>query len=179
MRLRAHLQMDNHPHSGRERDQHIQTRLRLREGGGRVNTKELQLAALVQGAPCTQTDAELWFPERANSPEARLPKALCRSCPIRVECLATALADPSITDGIWGGLTASERDDIRGRQRRELLPHGTEGAIKRHRRAEQPLCEACQAARDASNERRQAKRRLDPASQRDNERRRARRERVA
>lgn len=36
-------------------------------------------------------------------------KAVCAVCPVRQECLQTAL-DLGESDGVWGGLTATERE---------------------------------------------------------------------
>ena len=49
--------------------------------------------------PC-QTDPELWFAELPADVETA--KALCRECPVRPQCLASALerAEPW---GVWGG----------------------------------------------------------------------------
>ena len=44
-------------------------------------------------------------------------KAICGTCLVRPECLATALADSSLV-GIWGGTTTRERVAIRRRLRR-------------------------------------------------------------
>jgi WhiB family redox-sensing transcriptional regulator len=57
-------------------------------------------------ALCAQTDPEVFFPERGGSPAAA--KAVCRVCPVRVSCLAFALAAGEVF-GVWGGLTARER----------------------------------------------------------------------
>ncbi|HEX2706274.1 MAG TPA: WhiB family transcriptional regulator [Candidatus Lustribacter sp.] len=58
--------------------------------------------ALLSGAdiPCRELDAELWFAERPDDVEHA--KALCRTCPVRAECLAGAL-DRSEPWGVWGG----------------------------------------------------------------------------
>jgi WhiB family redox-sensing transcriptional regulator len=50
--------------------------------------------------PCHSEDADLWFAERP----AQLDRAqrLCRGCPIRRECLETAL-DRREPWGVWGG----------------------------------------------------------------------------
>jgi WhiB family transcriptional regulator, redox-sensing transcriptional regulator len=50
--------------------------------------------------PCREYDAQLWF---AESPaDVEFAKTLCGACPVRVECLASALgrAEPW---GVWGG----------------------------------------------------------------------------
>ena len=65
------------------------------------------LDALVQSAetdaeslPCRSNDPELFF---AESPaDVELAKALCRTCPVRIECLAAAL-ERREPWGVWGG----------------------------------------------------------------------------
>jgi WhiB family transcriptional regulator, redox-sensing transcriptional regulator len=50
--------------------------------------------------PCRVNDPELFF---AESPaDVELAKALCRSCPVRAECLAGAI-DRHEPWGVWGG----------------------------------------------------------------------------
>jgi WhiB family redox-sensing transcriptional regulator len=62
-------------------------------------------------AACRGSDVN-FFPERGDPV---LPaKALCNGCEVKSECLATALADPSLV-GIWGGTTAKQRQKLRGR----------------------------------------------------------------
>lgn len=66
-----------------------------------------------------------FFPERgASSAEAR---AICAACPVRTDCLDYALRW-RINHGIWGGLSARERErHHRNTPRPRLLPapHGT------------------------------------------------------
>jgi WhiB family redox-sensing transcriptional regulator len=50
--------------------------------------------------PCRANDAELFFAESPSDVE--LAKALCRDCPVRVECLAGAL-ERREPWGVWGG----------------------------------------------------------------------------
>ena len=65
-------------------------------------------------AACRGPIAKVFFPpsapESRSAREAReaRAKAICRSCPVREECLAYALeiAEPH---GIWGGLSEAER----------------------------------------------------------------------
>jgi WhiB family redox-sensing transcriptional regulator len=50
--------------------------------------------------PCRDNDPELFF---AESPaDVELAKSLCRSCPVRTECLAGAL-ERREPWGVWGG----------------------------------------------------------------------------
>ena len=63
--------------------------------------------------PCRANDAELWF---AESPaDVELAKALCRSCPVRAECLSGAI-DRREPWGVWGG-EIFERGEIIGQKR--------------------------------------------------------------
>ena len=65
--------------------------------------------------PCREYDAELWF---AESPaDVEFAKALCGACPVRNECLASALGREEPW-GVWGG---------------ELFVHGAIVARKRPR----------------------------------------------
>jgi len=56
-------------------------------------------------ARCRTTDAEGLFVTGASQREAR---AICRTCPVRTECLAHAL-DHRVEFGVWGGMTERER----------------------------------------------------------------------
>ncbi len=57
-------------------------------------------------AACTQTDPELFFPEKGNP--SREARAVCVRCPVRAECLTDALAQARVY-GVWGGTTERER----------------------------------------------------------------------
>ena len=61
-------------------------------------------------AHCAETDPELFFPE--NRYETATARGICRHCPVRTDCLDTALADSSLT-GVWGGTTPEERRILR------------------------------------------------------------------
>lgn len=50
--------------------------------------------------PCRENDAEIWFAELPQDVE--FAKALCRTCPVRSQCLAGAL-DRREPWGVWGG----------------------------------------------------------------------------
>lgn len=56
-------------------------------------------------AACTGVDPEELFVQGA---EQRAAKAICRPCPVQLECLADAL-DHQVPFGVWGGLTERER----------------------------------------------------------------------
>lgn len=57
-------------------------------------------------AVCPQTDPESFFPEKGGS--TREAKAICRTCPVRMECLDYAV-DHDERFGIWGGMSERER----------------------------------------------------------------------
>ena len=68
--------------------------------------------------PCMISDPEAWFPNQAQSAsrEIRNAKALCGICPVRMQCLQYAVANPEL-QGIWGGLTPKERLKLRNKSR--------------------------------------------------------------
>jgi WhiB family redox-sensing transcriptional regulator len=68
-------------------------------------------------ASCAQIDPDLFFAVGAR--EHKLAKRICRTCPVRRECLAYAMDEP-VDHGIWGGMTERERR----RYRRQAGPAG-------------------------------------------------------
>jgi WhiB family transcriptional regulator, redox-sensing transcriptional regulator len=64
-------------------------------------------------ALCSQMAPELWFPEPWE--DETLAKAVCEHCLVRAACLAYAL-DANEEHGVWGGLSAEERLEVRRRQ---------------------------------------------------------------
>lgn len=74
-------------------------------------------------AACRKEDAELFFPadgERGPSRKAHdeKAKAVCRRCPVQARCLTEALSLEHTAEsrhGVWGGLTAEERQLARRR----------------------------------------------------------------
>jgi hypothetical protein len=44
-----------------------------------------------------------------------LAKATCGVCPVRVDCLAAGMDEPA---GVWGGLTARERQRVAEKRKR-------------------------------------------------------------
>jgi len=59
---------------------------------------------------CTTADPDLFFPQPgADTSSAR---SICRSCPVRTQCLDYALSSGQ-KHGIWGGMTESQRRRLR------------------------------------------------------------------
>jgi WhiB family redox-sensing transcriptional regulator len=75
-----------------------------------------------QDALCTQTDPEMFFPEKGGSPADA--KRVCDGCDVRERCLQYAL-DNNERFGVWGGKTKSERDQLRATEKpgRSVSPH--------------------------------------------------------
>jgi WhiB family transcriptional regulator, redox-sensing transcriptional regulator len=59
---------------------------------------------------CTQTDPEIFFPPKGDQGEEA--RRICGQCPVRVQCLAYAVAADE-EFGIWGGLNRAERVHLR------------------------------------------------------------------
>lgn len=89
--------------------------------------------------PCAEhIDPDMWFPEfgrgvvtdsRAKEMALQVQEAveLCKSCPIKVKCLAEGMKEINIADGIWGGLTAGERVLSTGRVRSDYAIQSEKG----------------------------------------------------
>ncbi|MFD4756885.1 WhiB family transcriptional regulator [Streptomyces sp. NPDC058426] len=72
-------------------------------------------------ARCAAEDieAELFFPRtEANLRQVREAREVCLSCPVLALCREWALAEPPSLDGIWGGLTHTERRRCRRQEAR-------------------------------------------------------------
>ena len=86
-------------------------------GGGMVLIADLPW---LEGAACAGHEVpEMWFPFRDFYDDSKRRRAIeiCGGCSVRTECLAYAL--PLIElDGIWGGLTADQRRDLRRKGKR-------------------------------------------------------------
>ncbi len=57
-------------------------------------------------ALCAETDPEAFFPEKGESTAPA--KHVCHSCPVRPQCLRSALENRE-RFGVWGGLSERER----------------------------------------------------------------------
>ena len=64
-------------------------------------------------AACNNLDTELFFPD--SDADAGPALEVCAVCPVRQECLEFALATRQ-NDGVWGGLTETERRRLRRRR---------------------------------------------------------------
>ncbi|HVJ97560.1 MAG TPA: WhiB family transcriptional regulator, partial [Acidimicrobiia bacterium] len=53
-----------------------------------------------------------WFPERGQNKALERAKWLCTGCLVRGECLQFAVEN-NITEGVWGGLSPSDRRTCR------------------------------------------------------------------
>lgn len=63
-------------------------------------------------AYCAGTSDLPWIPKRGHYHGQERCAALCDVCPVRMECLTFALADPTLA-GMWAGTTARVRDAAR------------------------------------------------------------------
>lgn len=80
---------------------------------------EVPFPEITGSEPCLQ-DPESWFPEQGDN--GGIAKRLCFSCPARLECQNWALSNPQLAaEGIWGGMTRSERNAVRRRQALQAL----------------------------------------------------------
>ena len=67
-------------------------------------------------AACRDLDTSLFFPD--SEADAGPAQEVCAGCPVRAQCLEFALATRQ-HDGIWGGLTETERRRLRRRRATE------------------------------------------------------------
>jgi WhiB family redox-sensing transcriptional regulator len=65
-------------------------------------------------AACKGLDTNMFFP--ASDADAGPAKAVCATCPVRDLCLEWAIASHQ-EDGVWGGMTDTERRRLRRRRR--------------------------------------------------------------
>ena len=65
-------------------------------------------------ALCRTVDAEIFF--APGSTQEHRAKVVCKTCPVRWECLAYALRN-RVEHGVWGGMTDRERRRVLNRTR--------------------------------------------------------------
>lgn len=73
-------------------------------------------AAWMDVAACRTSTVDLWYDpetERAEARQERIDaaRAICDTCPVRAECLETAIVNLE-PHGIWGGLTTVQRSEL-------------------------------------------------------------------
>lgn len=68
--------------------------------------------AWMEHAACLGQDPDLFFPPPGTYPSSEHAIEICRSCPVREQCLDWAIANHQ-DHGIWGGLNAKQRSRIR------------------------------------------------------------------
>ncbi|NNE72406.1 MAG: WhiB family transcriptional regulator [Acidimicrobiales bacterium] len=61
-----------------------------------------------QQAACRGLDTAIFFPESRKRSDQEAAQRVCRSCPVRRNCLSNALRDGE-KRGIWGGTTENDR----------------------------------------------------------------------
>ena len=76
----------------------------------------LDTAAWRRDAACAVTDPELFFAGDEDS--VVRAKQVCADCPVRRECLETALAVNEM-HGVWGGMAEGERRRLIRTRRRQ------------------------------------------------------------
>jgi len=67
--------------------------------------------------PCAQVDPEIFFPAPSDRAGINRAKEICNRCQFIEECLTSVLWEPSI-EGIWGGTTTRQRENLRTRLRK-------------------------------------------------------------
>jgi WhiB family transcriptional regulator, redox-sensing transcriptional regulator len=77
--------------------------------------------------PCRDEDPEVFFPFPGDARGIAKAKAICNRCTVKTACGEWAL-ETRQADGVWGGLSEAEREDIRmqraGRGRRARAGRG-------------------------------------------------------
>ena len=79
---------------------------------GEVLGIDVQATAWMWDALCAQTDPEAFYPGADEYDAMVAAKAVCAVCPVLAECRAYAL-ETGQRFGVWGGLSARERQKIR------------------------------------------------------------------
>lgn len=120
-------------------------------------------------AECKGTNTNLFFPERGTGSDEA--KAVCSTCPVRLQCLQYAL-DNGETFGIWGGLSERQRRRVR-KQRMEAgiirvrplkpIEHGSYNGSRMHRKRGEEPCDDCRIAHAAASAEYRNKKRSEAA----------------
>lgn len=70
-------------------------------------------------AACRNEDPELFFPLPNDRYSEQKAIKICKTCPVKADCLQAALAEQG-QFGIWGGMTAEERRSLLRQRMRQL-----------------------------------------------------------
>lgn len=94
-------------------------------------------------------------------------KAACDRCPVKQQCLNRELdwmrQGIARTDGIYGGTTPEERQQILDREPQIIvIDHGEDRGYTQHRRAGQDACTACKQAHNREKQWRDQQKRAQP-----------------
>lgn len=92
------------------RDAQRQRRGPERASAARLLRGVLGMFEWAHDAACKNMDGNVFFPERGVPAETA--KAVCRGCPVRLQCLEYALTAKE-RFGIWGGMSERERRRLR------------------------------------------------------------------
>ena len=68
-----------------------------------------------EDAACRDADTDAFFPAPDDEVATAKAKAICAVCPVRESCLMFALSNRE-EQGVWGGLTETERRRVRRRR---------------------------------------------------------------
>lgn len=71
---------------------------------------------VTDGACWDHPTPDLWFPEKGDWVASRDAKKICADCPVAFDCRQYSL-DTRQGYGIWGGLSAEDRRQLRRRGR--------------------------------------------------------------
>jgi WhiB family redox-sensing transcriptional regulator len=84
--------------------------------------RDLSRASWMDSGLCLGDPRDLWLERAGETQEAADTRAaharvVCDACPVRVECLDTAIANREPA-GVWGGHTPTERQSLARERRR-------------------------------------------------------------
>lgn len=74
-------------------------------------TAALMPPAWTEHAVCARVDPDLFFPEKGHEHQSEAAQRICRSCPVKTECLEYALSNRE-KHGVWGGLPYGQRKKL-------------------------------------------------------------------
>lgn len=78
-----------------------------------------EFEAWQEAAACLGREDVDFFPTPDDAAGIERARAVCAGCPVADDCLAFAI-ETNQSEGIWGGMTAAERQPLRRRWLREF-----------------------------------------------------------